>query len=610
MAAVMGLMLVIAVVSVGLLTATVAGSATSTANRANTQSLASADAGIDTMYASIAGGNYVCSVVSTTEPIFTAEAVYRNAAGNVMPCTNVVSGVPVAATVTSIGRASAPGVGATAGDDRAVIAELAIQSDTVGTALDKAVFSEGSFTLSNNVTIEESATGENDGDLYSNGTIYCKTQLEIQGNIVAQGNLSFENTCEGLGTIWVGGNATFSSSVNVKGSIFAAGNSTMTLANTSHVDGTIVTNGSIALDNHGGAKACPGTTSQWSICGSVVALGGSISSNNGASIGGSAYAKTNLTMSNANSAKIVGNDVVLEAGNLTGSNLSGTNIVGSVRANGSISVPAARIGNVGGSCQRAAGGGFAACSPAPSIPAPNPAVALPPNLGYPGSSPTLSAVNKPVREELPRIESSTTALTKWTGWTTKTFTGSSSCADAKTFLNGAWSGKTLVIVQGCSTPIRWNNETLRVKGDLAIMSTSGFEASNSFSVASSSTEVHDLLWIVPSDGPGISWAPVAGTSPVQTAPTCTAAGGTIALTNQTTVSGTKWFLYSPCTVKIDNRLNGFRGQIYAGNVTYPNNSAITMDKVEVPGATSGSAAPTTTTHAAQILSRVDVAGGS
>ena len=41
-------------------------------------------------------------------------------------------------------------------------------------------------SVGNNVTIEESAPGETDADLYSNGTIYCRTQLEIQGDITAQ----------------------------------------------------------------------------------------------------------------------------------------------------------------------------------------------------------------------------------------------------------------------------------------------------------------------------------------------------------------------------------------------------------------------------------------
>ncbi|WP_210507550.1 hypothetical protein [Naasia sp. SYSU D00057] len=606
LAGVVGLMLVIAVVSLAVLTSATTGAAYSTSARANVQSLAAADGGVDAVYANLSVGNYVCSLGATTAPAFTATVTYFNAAGNQMPCGSVVLGTPVSAEIRSTGTAANPGTGSTDGDERTVVATVALGSSAGSLALDKAIFSEGSFTLSNNVTIEESATGETDADLYSNGTIYCKTQLDIQGDITAQGDLSFENTCEGLGTIWVGGNASFSSSVNVKGSIFTAGRGTMTLANSSHIEGSLVTNGSVVLENSPGAKACPGTTSQWGVCGSVVALGGSISSKNGASIGGSAYSQSGFTATTANSTQVVGHDVVVVNGGVAGSNLSGTTVGGSIRAWGAIGIDKARVGNLAGSCQRTAGNGFASCGTAPAVPAPNPAVSLPAELGYPSSTGALPVVNAPVREELPRIESSATALAKWSGWTVRTFSGADSCAQAKSFLSGAWSGKQLLLVTGCSGPISWNNETLSVKGDLAILSTTGFLAGNNFKVASSSTTTHDLMWIVPSDGPGVSWSAVANTTPIQYSPSCTAAGGNIAITNQTTITGARWFLYSPCTVTINNQLNGFKGQIYGGFVTYPNNSAITKANIAVPGATSSSSSAPS--FSAQITSRLDVTG--
>jgi hypothetical protein len=604
MAAVVGLLLVIGVVSAAVLTSAATGAAYSTSSRANVQSLAAADAGVDAVYVNLSVGNYICSLTNAS-PEFSATVTYLNAAGNVMPCGALVAGTPVAARITSTGTAENAGVGSTDGDERTVVAELALASSGGPAPLDKAVFSEGSFTLNNNVTIEESATGETDADLYSNGTIYCRTQLEIQGDITAQGDLSFENTCEGLGTIWIGGNASFSSSVNLSGSIYAAGRGTMTLANSSHIDGSVITNGGVVLNNAPGSAACPGTTRQWGVCGSVVALGGSITSKNGANVGGSAYAETGFTATTPNSTQLVGHDVVVRNGSLSGTNVSGTVVGGTARIWGTIGVPSTRIGNVAGSCQRTAGSGFAACGSQPAIPAPNPAASLPATLGYPSVAPVLPVVTKPLREELPRIETSPSALAKWSGWSIRTFSGPNSCADAKTFLAGAWSGKQLLLVTGCSTPIAFNNETLRLKGDLAILSTTGFAAANAFNVASTTSTTHDLMWIVPSDGPGISWSAVAGTNPVQYAPSCTSAGGNISIDNRTEITGAHWFLYSPCNVSISNQLIGFEGQIYGGFVTYPNNSSITKAAVSVPGAVT-SASSASPTFTAQLLSRLDV----
>jgi hypothetical protein len=132
------------------------------------------------------------------------------------------------------------------------------------------------------------------------------------------------------------------------------------------------------------------------------------------------------------------------------------------------------------------------------------------------------------------------------------------------------------------------------------MSATGFDAAQNITVGSADGSPHQLEWIVPSDGPGISWNPVGGTSPVQYSPSCTAAGGSITSGggNSTVNDGIRWFLYSPCLVSIGGVVNGFKGQIYGGTVTYPNNSALQMAPVTVPGATyPGGTAPVTTTSA-------------
>jgi hypothetical protein len=215
-------------------------------------------------------------------------------------------------------------------------------------------------------------------------------------------------------------------------------------------------------------------------------------------------------------------------------------------------------------------------------------------------------VNRPPREQLPQIASSATALTAWTGWTKRIFSGATACTDAMSFLAGPWSGPQLLVISGCSTPLTWaSNSTLALKGDLAIMSATGFNASQNITVGSADGASHQLEWIVPSDAPGITWNAVAGTSPTQYTPSCTtSAGGISTGGGSTTVNdGVRWFLYSPCSVSIGGSVSGFKGQIYGGTVTYPNNSALQFSQMSVPGAAYPNGQQPTTTTSAVVSSR-------
>jgi hypothetical protein len=277
---------------------------------------------------------------------------------------------------------------------------------------------------------------------------------------------------------------------------------------------------------------------------------------------------------------------------------------GSVRVGTTVSgVTAATVGNASGSCQGGATVPFARCAAAPAIPAPNPALALPATLGYPATT----VVNKPPREQLPQIASSSSALTAWTGWALHKFSGATACTDAMNYLNGSWSGAQLLVVSGCPGPLTWgNNANLTLKGDVAIMSTTGFNASQNITVGSADGASHQLEWIVPSDAPGIGWNAVAGTSPTQYTPVCNPAPGPGITTgggNTTVNNGVRWFMYSPCSVTIGGSVTGFKGQIYGGTVTYPNNSALQMAQLSVPGAAYPNGQQPTTTTSAVVSSR-------
>ena len=609
LAGVLALMLVVALLSITVLAVSGSATAFATSSRASTQSRAAAQAGIDAAFARVSAGDFVCSLTSATAPAFSVTLAYTDTSGAALPCVGTAAGSPSQATATATGTAAAPGVGATAGDSATAMATFAITQTTTGAALTYAIFSDGGFTLKNKVELTDSTSTADDASLYSNGTINCSTQLDIQGSITVQGDVTFSDTCATAGSVWSGGNVTLGQSTSLEGDLYAAGGGVLSLGNSSHVGGSIITNGAVSMTDGSGSAACAGSAVPASVCGSVVALGGGIGVSSGATIGGSAYARdaVSLTGTGSSSQPIVGKDLVSTTGGLAVSHGPATTVGGTARVAGSISglgTPGAS--NVGGSCQGGTGP-FAHCTTTPTVPAPNPAIALPAGLGYPGTA----VVNKPPREQLPQIASSPAALNAWTGWARRSFTGASACTDAVNYLRGPWSGPHLLLVSGCSGPLTWgNNGSLSLRGDLAIMSATGFDAAQNITIGAADGSPHQLEWIVPSDAPGITWNPVAGTSPVQYSPACTAAGGNITTGGGSTTvnNGIKWFMYSPCTVSIGGVVNGFKGQIYGGTVTYPNNSALQMAPVTVPGATYPGGTQPVTTTSATVASRY-VTGG-
>lgn len=609
-----------AIVGVTITASVIAANGFSTSTRADVQSRAAADSGIDATFASIYAGSYVCSKSSTVEPAYTAVVAYRDTNGTVLPCSGAtVLGTPTSAVITSTGQSVNKATQGTTGNTHAVRATVTITPATGSSGdLEKAVFSESGFTLTNNNQLVESTDDANDANVYSNGTIICKTQVDVEGVLYAQGDVSLENSCTTYSDLWAGGNVAFSSQAVVNGDAYVAGTGTLDLS-TGHVAGSIITNGSVTMSNNSGVLACPSSAAAKAVCGSVVALGGSIYAGNGASIGGSAFAKTSVSLNNFNGVLGVGSNVIATTGsfaNDSNSNQAGR-VGGSIRVGGTIGGYADAMTDKANSCQGTAANGFAKCSGALTIPAPYPAEVLPEDLGYP----TTGTVNKPPREEMPQIKSAASDIAAWTadGWTVTTFNATTaaaqnktSCQQAKEYVATPRAGKVLVVVRDCATPVTWDNTTLTLGGDLAMISTSGFKTNNVFTVQSSDSTLRGFMFIVPADASYITWSPVAGTNPTQYSPTCgtrTQDVGDIRL-NNTTSTNVAWLLYTPCYLGFQNQLNNFKGQMYGGSVNYPNNSTIQLVKFSVPGiSTSGSPSNNGQTATATITTRTDVNGG-
>ena len=141
-----------------------------------------------------------------------------------------------------------------------------------------------------------------------------------------------------------------------------------------------------------------------------------------------------------------------------------------------------------------------------------------------------------------------------------------------------------VVLTNCN--VDWGKNTWTFNTDVAVFATGGFGSTNQVTFQSGSSTPHNFYMIVPSH--------LFGT---QTATTCSSNSGNIKFTNQTTINSTNnplvSFIYTPCSVTINNNQSEV-GQVYGGgNVTITNQFNLNYRSLTVPGAVGGSgAAPT------------------
>lgn len=240
MAAVIGLIMLIAVVSVTVMTSSVTAASYSTASRANVQSKASADAGIDVAFAKIYAGDYVCLVKSVVDPVYTATVVYKNSSGGLLACpvtstTARVSGTPATAEITSIGDAAAKGTGIQTGNAEKVVAKASITQTTETienttttpnpiTASGPAIYSYSGGAFGGSGTLV--SVGGSDPDIMiKNGDVTCSggAQNGVSDFVVAGGALTLGGSCNISGNVWVGKRLSIEGGVTVKGNAVADG---------------------------------------------------------------------------------------------------------------------------------------------------------------------------------------------------------------------------------------------------------------------------------------------------------------------------------------------------------------------------------------------------
>jgi predicted acyltransferase (DUF342 family) len=595
---VIGIMAITVIIAMAITGSAINAVSFTTSTRAGVQARATADAGIDTAWVSMSKGAFTCAGSGSLEGgSYSTTTSYFAASGTALSCVGgVASGVPAKAVVNARGVAANAGVaGGSSGNERNLTALFDIVVDPGTVVLDEVVFTEGDMHLNNNVNFTDT-TGK--ANLYSNSNISCAANdPKVQGSVYVQGNFTAPNQCKVSGTVWAGGEVSLSSQVSVQGDVYSAGGAPGGSASinlgTAFVAGSVVANGDVVLNGNSNQQYCPLNGYNAKVCGSIVSLESTISIGNGGKVGGGLYARGNVDLGTTNSERIVGGNVVSNAGSLQASNYgnSGYRVGGYVAVRGTSDLPKERIGNAASSCSASAG--FVACNPVNPA---TPMAAIPAALNFP----TNTRVVAPPRQSLPRINMypDSALAAKWAGWTVQHV----ACAAAKATIAAGHSGKLLLVVDGCTSPIEWENTTISLKGDLAIMSPAGFNTRNDNTINSTVAGVkHNLLWIVPSDATLASganlatWTAPIATDPSYTKPSCpSGAFGDINI-NKLRITDVKTFMYTPCDLIMSNEIVGFTGQMYSGTSAMPSNSTFVMEQMSVPGATAGAGGTATVT---------------
>ena len=582
MVVVLGIMLVGAIITTTLAFVTLFNTTNTLENRVEMRALQSADAGLDLMLSLLEGKQYdeiyqVCSqsfvINNDTVNVSTTYTVDRDGTTVTVACplaTDITTSLTVESTATT---ATVPLSGEAV--TRTVAAVFAPTPPE--TLLDKAIFSEATTTITNNTKITPSGAVDVEGNpiydahVYSNGSVNCLTQVDSAGSIyAAQGDVNLENTCEVYNSVWASGKVSLSSQAHVVGNVYAASSASdaVTLGNsTSLVEGTVLTNGNIYVN--GGIVTNTGS-SRGGITGSAFARAGSITLDNQGQIGGSAYGAQDISLRNG---AVIFRDAITTNGKIATQN-SGNTVGGNAYAGGSISGSL----SVGGTSNPHTTVSY------PTVP--NPAETFPASVGYP------NVIQPPAREQMPLLTMSAADITKWenAGWTVETYDGQCTGNSPADIVNNPPVGATgprLIIFTGCSgNQVYFNNHTLTLQTDVAMVSETGFYAQNLHFVQSDDLdEIRQYFWIVPADAPGVSWLP-AGSG--QTTPSCSS-GPDIEIDKVKTWS-INWMIYTPCTFNWrngqDSHSEPFTGQIYAGQVLLPNATDIQMQTIPVPSLSS------------------------
>lgn len=588
---VLGIMMVGAVILTTLVLVTIYNTRYTAFNREELQTLASADAGIDIVLGQLEGKTYaelstVCEpgspyVINNDEVVVKFDYTVSRSGSTVADVTcPFIDDIVTSLTVTSTATAAS---NAATGEEivRSVQATFAPTPPQV--TLSKAIFSEASLLLTNQITVTESEAGAADANVYSNGSVTINTKVGVGGQVYASyGDIVIGNNAEINGTIWASGSAKLISGATVYGDVYAASPSTsdaVVLENGTTITGSVLTNGSI-LNQKG------------MVNGILFSRTSTITFKNDTTVEGSVYAAGTVDLDQG----VVKADVLSLSGEVKSQN--GAAVTGTVKAGDAIAKKV--TSGAGVKLENQSGLTF------PLGSAINPTgTTFAGGVGYP------YLITSPQREPMPQLNMSTEDIAMWvaSGWTvdaTTECTGN----DAGNFINDNPNGVTgpRLIVFDCSSgqPVQLEGANIHdifITQDTALVSETGFQENNNIYFHGASTgENWTLYWIVPADtdlgnGNKVTWDLVDFG---QYAPNCSAMSsglGDIRFDSMK-IEGLNWFVYTPCDFYLKNGTNfqgnsyPIIGQVYGGTVTIPTQTEINMNQIPIPSLSDGSANPT------------------
>src|SRR4051794_39715890 len=207
-------------------------------DKARTQAVHAAEAGLDTAmshFAAVTVGTLPCTLsgqlnatpVATYSVALTYYAAYP-LSGTALPCSGGFlnsTTVPGGVALTSTGSVTGWQNGTV---QRQMQSELSL--DPVYGSFGKAIFSDQTPGIANRLTVN--GENGNDADVLTNGNWKCSNSLTIYGSVYVQGTAAWSNSCRTTVDLWTNGNISFSNSARADHDIKSSTGS-LTMGNSS-----------------------------------------------------------------------------------------------------------------------------------------------------------------------------------------------------------------------------------------------------------------------------------------------------------------------------------------------------------------------------------------
>ena len=230
--------------------------------RARTQSVHAAEAGLDVVQSSLsATATLPCNVsgtlTGTPAATWTATITYYPSyplTGTPLSCVSgylPTTSVPGGAMIDSVGSVTNWPTGTV---QRTMQTEIKMTPEYG--AFNKAIFSQQTPTINNNLTIY--GENGNNADVISNTDWVCANSLTVYGSLYVQGTASMANSCRTVVDLWANGNVTMSNSAKVDHDLKSS-TGTLTLNQSASVGNNVVL----------GGATCSGCTAGGNVAGTI-----------------------------------------------------------------------------------------------------------------------------------------------------------------------------------------------------------------------------------------------------------------------------------------------------------------------------------------------------